>query len=103
MGARNWPGGHLDAVGLDQLDAVLDDALRQVVERIGLAERLAQRAPRQPQVDVRGGVVVDVEPDVLLPAELDQLLVLKLVLAHVWLRAAWGPLSECAPTGCSQR
>ena len=74
--------GHLaprDGIRLRQLAQILQRALRQVIEPPRLTELLADRAARQPHVDVGRGVLVHVEPHVLLPAVLDQLLVLVLV------------------------
>ena len=69
----------LDAVGLRQLAQILQRAGGKMVEPPRLAELLADRAARQPHVDVGRRVLVHVEPHVLLPAVLDQLLVLVLV------------------------
>lgn len=55
-----------DGVGLDKLRAVNQERLRDI---------LPCHALRHPEVDVCGGKFVDVEPDVLRPGELDQVLV----------------------------
>lgn len=64
----------LNAVRLGQLRALLDNRLRYVINPV---------ARREPQVHVRGRHLVDVEPEVLGPAVLDEMLVLVLVATHV--------------------
>lgn len=56
----------LDAVRLDELGAV---------DERGLRDGVPGPAGRHAEVDVRGGELVDVEPDVLRPRVLDQVLV----------------------------
>lgn len=78
------PGGvdDGDVVLLVALYGVGLGQLRQVHDQ-GLGQRVPFLACTHSEVDVRTGQFIDVEPNILLPAKLDQILILKLVLADV--------------------
>ena len=98
--------GHLaprDGIRLRQLAQVLQRPIRQVVEPPRLAELLADRAARQPHVDVGGGVLVHVEPHVLLPAVLDQLLILVFIPSAARSRGSVSSRGREGVRGCAPR